>query len=516
MAAVAQSNGRRLQVFPDESQGRQGLTHQTLDFVVSYDGKRLEDDILETAPKSDFLPVLSSGSSAAPNQYFYGENADALRLLLKNPDVCGKVTLIYIDPPYGTGQAFRGRNTNHAYHDTLSGATYLEFVRERLILLRELMADSGSIYVHLDNAMAAAVKIIMDEVFGPRNFRNWITRKKCNPKNYTSRQYGNMQDYILFYSKGKNPIWNRPYEEERIYTFEQRFPRVDEATGRRYALVPVHARGRRNGATGGPWRGLMPPEGKHWQYHPDKLDELERLGDMYWSPTGNPRRKIWADESRGVPVQDIWMEYKDAHNQNIKITGYPTEKNLGLLKRIVETSSNPNDLVLDCFAGSGTTLVAAQELGRRWIGMDDAPLARFVTLVRLLEQRSQHGKGQQELPLFSDQDATSAQFVVLAPQVLQPTTDNIGPDVAVRVGQDVDISISQPEGTAYSLGLVLVDLNNRLGQFAVESSAILGGVENARVTLELPPSGFPTRNGDSVAVLVFATDGTGWLKRIPV
>ena len=241
-----------------------------------------------------------------------------------------------------------------------------------------------SIYVHLDNAMAAAVKIIMDEVFGPRNFRNWITRKKCNPKNFTNRQFGNMQDYLLFYSKSKNPIWNRPFEEERIYSLEQRFPRVDPETGRRYALVPLHAKGRRNGAIGKSWRGVNPPEGKHWQYHPDKLDELDRQGQIYWSPTGNPRRKIFADESQGVPVQDIWLEFKDAHNQNVRITGYPTEKNLDLLRRIVATSSNPGDIVLDCFSGSGTSLIAADDLDRRWIGMDNSPLARLVTFERLL------------------------------------------------------------------------------------------------------------------------------------
>lgn len=516
MASVVQTNGRRLQQFPDESEGRQGLTNNTLDFVISYEGKRSERDILGDSPKSHFIPVLISGASAEPNRYYFGENGDALRLLLDDPNTRGKVSLIYIDPPYGTGQAFRGRHTNHAYHDTLSGATYLEFIRERLILLRELLSENGSIYVHLDNAMAAAVKVVMDEVFGPKNFRNWITRKKCNPKNYTSRQYGNMQDYILFYSKGKNPIWNRPFEAERIYTLEQRFPRVDEETGRRYALVPIHARGRRNGATGASWRGLMPPEGKHWQYHPDKLDELNRQGDIYWSPTGNPRRKIWADESQGVTVQDIWMEFKDAHNQNIKITGYPTEKNRELLKRIVETSSNPNDLVLDCFAGSGTTLAAAQELGRRWIGMDDAPLARFVTLERLLETRSNHANAhqmQQGLPLFPDQSAVHA-FVVLATQDLQESSSDDDPAVAVRVDQGVNVSIIQPERSSYPLGLVLLDYQYHTGHFTVGSSALLDGQEHAQVTLPLPIGGL-TR-GTSIAALIFATDGTSWLKRVSI
>ena len=111
--------------------------------------------------------------------------------------------------------------------------------------------------------------------------------------------------------------------------------------------------------------GMMPPEGKHWQFTPDKLDEMDARGEIYWSSNGNPRRKVYLDQSNGVPVQDIWLDYLDVNNQNTLITGYPTEKNIDMLKRIIETSSRPGDPVLDCFAGSGTTLVAAEQLGRQ-------------------------------------------------------------------------------------------------------------------------------------------------------
>ena len=97
---------------------------------------------------------------------------------------------------------------------------------------------------------------------------------------------------------------------------------------------------------------------------------MDANGEIYWSGNGNPRRKVYLDRSHGIPVQDIWLDYLDVNNQNTLITGYPTEKNIDMLKRIVETSSRPGDLVLDCFAGSGTTLVAAEELGRQWIGVD--------------------------------------------------------------------------------------------------------------------------------------------------
>ena len=206
--------------------------------------------------------------------------------------------------------------------------------------------------------MVFHIKVIMDEVFGPDNYRNCITRKKCNPKNYTRKKYGNVSDYVLFYTKSENYVWNRPVEpwtESRAKEYQY----IEPETGRRYMKVPVHAPGVRHGETGKPWRGMLPPPGKHWQFPPSRLDEFDAAGEIFWSSNGNPRRKVYLDESDGIGVQDIWMDFRDAHNQNICITGYPTEKNPDLLKRIVEASSNPGDLVLDCYSGSGTTLAAA-------------------------------------------------------------------------------------------------------------------------------------------------------------
>lgn len=513
------ANGRRRQLFPDESAGRRGLTHTTLDFSITYEGKQSESSVLGRRPTKSFLPSLTAGDPASDNRYYFGENDDALRSLLDDPTVRRQVRLVYIDPPYGTEQNFRGRHTESAYDDSLAGAKYLEFIRERLILMRELLADDGSIYVHLDNAMIAPIKVIMDELFGPGNFRNWITRKKCNPKNFTNRQYGNVQDYILFYSRGKNPVWNRPFEEERIYTVEQRFPRLDEATGRHYALVPLHAKGRRNGATGGAWRGLLPPEGKHWQYHPDKLDKLDHDGHIYWSPTGNPRRKIYADESHGVPVQDMWTEFKDAHNQNVKITGYPTEKNIDLLKRIVSTSSNPDDLVLDCFAGSGTTIVAADDLERRWIGMDKGPLARLVTLERLLDPQA-IADLQLDVPrmvgLFDDQPNVPARrsFTLCAKEPWFESLEDQGPVVMARLDRGLSLSISQPQGSLQPLGLLLADYSGGRETFRVDAAVHLGGNNEIRVTLPLPHH--LSDSSGMASLLIFATDGTAWRHRVSI
>jgi adenine-specific DNA-methyltransferase len=127
---------------------------------------------------------------------------------------------------------------------------------------------------------------------------------------------------------------------------------------------------------------MLPPPGKHWQFLPSKLEEFDARGEIFWSANGNPRRKVYLDESEGIGVQDIWMDFRDAHNQNICITGYPTEKNPDLLKRIIEASSNSGDLVLDCYSGSGTTLAVANQLHRRWIGVDNSPEAIKTMLQR--------------------------------------------------------------------------------------------------------------------------------------
>jgi adenine-specific DNA-methyltransferase len=365
---------------PNSNGGNGSRKAEPSPIALTYAGKKPAAEILATPPAQ--LAIAWQPDTATDNALIYGENLAVLAALLRDSRVRGKVRLIYIDPPYATRSVFQSRKQTEAYHDLLAGAEYLEFLRERLILLRELLADDGSIYVHLDENMAFQAKVLMDEIFGPANFRNWITRKKCNPKNYTRKTYGNVADYILFYTKTESYVWHRPVESWTDERAAREYTYTERGTGRRYKKVPVHAPGIRNGETGKPWRGKLPPPGKHWQYPPSTLDEMDARGEIYWSPTGNPRRKIYLDQSSGVPVQDIWMEFRDAHNQNIPITGYPTEKNPALLARIIAASSNPGDLVLDCFCGSGTTLEAAHRLGRRWIGVDNSAEAIRTTLAR--------------------------------------------------------------------------------------------------------------------------------------
>jgi adenine-specific DNA-methyltransferase len=349
---------------------------------LTYPNKKSVSDILNAKIATRFDLLRKSNSI---NRLYCADNLAGLRHLLDDSSVRGKVTLVYIDPPFATRGTFHSRKQQEAYADNLCGAEYVESLRERLVLLRELLSPMGSIYLHLDENMIFQMKLIMDEVFGAANYRNLIVRKKCNPKNYTRKAYGNIADYILFYTRGERYVWNRPVEPLSDQSFKE-YQYVEPGTGRRFMKVPVHAPGIRNGATGGLWRGKMPPPGKHWQYTPDTLDEMDARGEIYWSGNGNPRRKVYLDQHSGVGIQDIWLDYKDAHNQNIKITGYPTEKNPDLLRRIIEASSNIDDIVLDCYAGSGTTLDVANDLQRRWIGVDSSTEA-----IATILERFQHG-----------------------------------------------------------------------------------------------------------------------------
>ncbi len=316
--------------------------------------------------------------------FYAGDNLKGLARL----DETGiKVDMVYIDPPFATNNEFLidsdrantiSASGELAYTDTVRGDDYLRQLGLRLEGIRRVMTDEGSVYVHIDVKMEHHVRLLMDEVFGPRNFRNSITRIKCNPKNFVRYSYGNIKDTILFYSMNPHRIKWRPQEEP--LTDEDavsRYPLVD-GEGRRYATTPLHAPGTtRNGPTGDTWRGMQPPAGRHWRYPPDKLEELDAQGLIAWSSTGNPRKIIYADQSAGKLPQDVWV-YKDPQRPS-----YPTQKNAKMLERIIRTSSEPGDTVMDCYAGSGSTLLEAARLSRRFIGMDDAPAARDVVEKRL-------------------------------------------------------------------------------------------------------------------------------------
>lgn len=334
--------------------------------VLDYQDKTDEREIL-SAKHRGFIKPINLNHNLDFNKFIFGDNYFVLKNLLL--ELRGKIDLVYIDPPYGTGQNFTNLDNDHAYSDKLLNSDFLEFLRKRLFLLRELLSDNGSIYLHIDKKIGHYVKIIMDEVFGYNNFINDITRIKCNPKNFSRNAYGNYSDMVLFYAKERDRnIWNEIKEELTKQEEQDFFPKIHPRFGH-YTTNPLHAPGETiDGDTGKEWNGLKPPKGRHWRYSREELTHLNMQGLIEWSGTGNPRKIILAKEHRGKKVQDVW-EFKD---KGLSFTNYPTQKNHEMLQRIILNSSNEKSIVLDCFAGSGSTLYVANALKRRWIGIDNS------------------------------------------------------------------------------------------------------------------------------------------------
>jgi len=242
------------------------------------------------------------------NLLIKGDNIEGLQYLLQVRKLQGKIDLVYIDPPFATGGNFtivngrastisNARTGEIAYSDKLVGENFIEFLRARIILLKELLSDRGSIYVHIDYKIGHYVKVMMDEIFGMENFRNDITRIKCNPKNFDRIGFGNIKDLILFYTKSANPIWNEPREKYTEKDIARLFSKIDNQ-GRRYTTVPIHAPGATaNGKSNQPFKGILPPQGRHWRTDVDTLEQWDKAGLIAWSSNGNPRKiiyqKIW-------------------------------------------------------------------------------------------------------------------------------------------------------------------------------------------------------------------------------
>lgn len=315
------------------------------------------------------------------NLLIQGNNVDALLYLRDVLGLKGAVDLVYIDPPFATGSDFRTDKSGRvatissssegtiAYSDKLKGRDFIEFLRERVSIIYDLLSDKGSFYLHIDYKIGHYVKVMLDDIFGIDNFRNDITRIKCNPKNFSRVGYGNIKDMVLFYTKGKKPIWNEPripMSEEEICRL---YNKIDE-NGRHYTTVPIHAPGEtKDGKSSQRFKGMLPPPGRHWRCSVEELEELDRHGLIEWSSKGNPRKINYADEHMTKKVQDIWT-FKDPLNPV-----YPTEKNHDMLEMIIKASSNERSIVMDCFAGSGSTLAAAGMLNRTWIGVDQSSIA---------------------------------------------------------------------------------------------------------------------------------------------
>ncbi|PZS05871.1 MAG: hypothetical protein DLM69_00570 [Candidatus Chloroheliales bacterium] len=374
-------------LFPD-------ATNVTGGYELVYRGKMRREDVMQfTFPAPlQVVRAMPEGATVAKgewsNMLIFGDNLQVLRELADPASphsLAGKVRLIYIDPPFSTKQDFQGRQEQQAYQDKVAGAQFIEFLRRRLIMLRELLTDDGSIYVHLDSRMAGPIKLIMDELFGRENFRNDITWQKIRSSKGQAQSFGNVKDTILFYAKSNEVYFSRlytPLAEERI---EQHYSMIEPETNRRYMLDNFSQAGQGESRRFGDLV-IAPPPGKHWIWSQEKIDVAMAKGEIIITSGGRPRVKRYLDKSQGNPVEDIWTDIPPINSQAIERTSYPTQKPEALLERIIEASSSPGDIVLDCFAGSGTTAAVAERLGRRWVAIDCGKFAIYTIQMRLLNK----------------------------------------------------------------------------------------------------------------------------------
>lgn len=364
------------------------------EYELVYHGKDREEDIIADTLAVPLQPVRTFGRNGVDwhNMLIFGDNLQAMKTLLemknagalRNADGTPGVRLVYIDPPFATKQDFRGTEDQKAYQDKIAGAAFLEFLRKRLIFIRQLLADDGAIYVHLDWRKCHYIKSILDEVFGESNFQNEIIWQRLSARS-DSHTYNHIHEVIYFYTRTANFRFNTQYSE---YSKEyiKKFYRYKEPDGRVFSIGDLTARGLRNGESGRPWRGIDPAKlGNHWKVKVSTLDELDKEGKIFWPPTGTvPRIKQYLDERKGRPLQSIWCDISPVQFASAENANYPTQKPELLLDRIIRTSSNPGDLVLDAFSGAGTTVAVAEKLGRRWIGIDCGKLAIYTIQKRML------------------------------------------------------------------------------------------------------------------------------------
>jgi adenine-specific DNA-methyltransferase len=338
------------------------------------------------------------------NELFWGDNLEVLRHLLSRRG--DPVDMIYIDPPFFSGGNFSirapGGKFPRAYKDTWQDglAQYLEYMHERLVLMHELLRDGGSMYVHLDWHVFHYVKVMLDEIFGYENFRNQIIWKRLTYKQTQVKAYGVLHDVILYYTKGKEYTWNdvrAGYGDERLkkyfcwletaegknvkLTRDQLEGNSPIPDGRRFALNPV--------INPNPNRPNLTYEflgfTKVWKYTREKMRDYHVQGIVFQpSPGVLPQKKQYLDESDGMKLNDLFLDIGAVMGGSNERLDFDTQKPLKLLERLIQVSTNPGDIVADFFSGSGTTITAAGNLGRRWIGCEIARPGINTTRRRLL------------------------------------------------------------------------------------------------------------------------------------
>lgn len=363
------------------------------------------ETINETAQDREKFLLYQLAADEHPwrNRLIWGDKKYVLPSLL--PEFAGKVNLIYIDPPFDTGADFsftaavpeyEGEDADSiaftkqpslieqkAYRDTWGRGldSYLQWFYETVILLQELLAENGSLYVHLDYHIGHYAKAVLDEVFGFPGFVNEIIWKRSLPHNDPKR-YGQIHDTILVYAKSDSYVFNQQFTGLSDDYIASHYTQVDKH-GRKYQLTSLAASG------AGPARRfgdkvLEPPKGNHWRYSQEKIDLLMKQGRIVFTKSGRPRYVRYMDEMRGPALQSIWTDVLPVNSQALERVDYPTQKPEALLERIIKASSNESDLILDCFTGSGTTAAVGEKLNRRWIACDLGRFAIHTTRKRLL------------------------------------------------------------------------------------------------------------------------------------
>jgi site-specific DNA-methyltransferase (adenine-specific)/adenine-specific DNA-methyltransferase len=361
------------------------------EYELVYAGKDREEDILADTMAVPLQPIKTFGKNGNgwTNKLIFGDNLQAMKSLLDDPEVKGRVKLIYIDPPFATKQEFRGSQDQKAYQDKIAGAKFIAFLRKRLILMKELLAPDGAIYVHLDWRKCHYIKVILDEIFGEGSFQNEIIWQRLSARS-DSKTYNHIHEVIYYYTKTQNFIFHIQHSEYSE-NYIKKFYRYKDKDGRLYSISDLTARGLSGGESGLPWRGVYPAKlGNHWKVKVSTLEELDEQGKIYWPPKGKmPRLKMYLDERKGRPLQSIWTDISLVQYASSENVSYPTQKPESLVERIIKASSNPGDIVLDAFAGSGTTLAVAEKLGCRWIGIDCGKLAIYTIQKRMLNLKTE-------------------------------------------------------------------------------------------------------------------------------
>lgn len=332
------------------------------------------------------------------NKIFWGDNLQVMSHLLR--EFRGKVDLIYIDPPFDSKVDYKktirlkGKAVNNdqnvfeekQYTDIWSNDEYLQFIYERVILLKELLSEKGTIFLHCDWHRSHYIRSILDEIFGADQCHNVISWKRSHAQANSgqgAKHFGRVTDTIYIYSKSEQSSWNSqylPYSEDVI---QRDYKYIDESTGEKYRLAPVDGPG--GASKGNPFYEFLGVTG-YWRYSQETMQKLYEKGEIIVSSTGRSlSRKKYLKDAKGTPVTDFWDDLNRVSPTSNERLDYPTQKPELLLERIIKTCSNEGDLVFDCFMGSGTTQAVAMKLGRKFIGADINLGAIQTTTKRLIK-----------------------------------------------------------------------------------------------------------------------------------